>query len=201
MADPVRRALTPRVRLGEPARDLLRSLRDGQEPARAIGVATHDAAALLPALPRTLRRPTALAEPPAGSGLRPVTGDWGYPGVGWTINWMYRGPLAFNVERREEHGRLSWSGMLGRKVLTVASAAAIEAVLRNAEEHWSSEEGWDWLIGPFFSRGLMLLDNPDHHRDRRIMQSAFTRKRLQGYQERMARITAAQLDGWRPGRR
>jgi cytochrome P450 len=159
----------------------------------------HAGLSRLPAAPAALNPPRPLADPPAGSGLAPVMGDFGYPGVGWTLNWMYRGPLHWNEQRRAAYGRVSWSGMFGRRILVVASADAAEQVLVDRRGHWSNREGWGWIIGPFFDGGLMLLDDPDHHRDRRIMAQAFTRRRIEAYLVRMGRLTAPALDGWGSG--
>ena len=168
---------------------------------RRADAALHTGLSRLPAAPTVLNPPRALAPPPPGSGLAPVMGDYGYPGVGWTLNWMYRGPLQWNEQRRNQYGRVSWSGMFGRKMLLVASADSVEQVLVNRDGHWSNQEGWSWLIGPFFDGGLMLLDDPQHHRDRRIMAQAFTRRRLEAYLARIGPLTAAALDGWGAGTR
>jgi cytochrome P450 len=49
------------------------------------------------------------------------------------------------------------------------------------------QRGWQPVIGPFFKRGLMLLDFEEHLYHRRIMQEAFTRTRLAGYVEHRPR--------------
>ena len=55
---------------------------------------------------------------------------------------------------------------------------ACGAALRNADKAFANGPGWGELVGPFFDRGLMLLDFEEHHRHRRIMQEAFTRDRI-----------------------
>ena len=63
----------------------------------------------------------------------------------------------------------------------------------------SNGPGWGELVGPFFDRGLMLLDFEEHHRHRRLMQDAFTRPRLAGYTAALGPAVAAGLDAWQPG--
>jgi cytochrome P450 len=46
------------------------------------------------------------------------------------------------------------------------------------------------VIGPFFRRGLMLLDFDEHMFHRRIMQEAFIRSRLVGYVEQMDKVVS-----------
>ena len=45
-------------------------------------------------------------------------------------------------------------------------------------------------IGPFFKRGLMLLDFDEHMYHRRIMQEAFVRTRLAGYTEHVDKVVS-----------
>ena len=46
------------------------------------------------------------------------------------------------------------------------------------------------MIGPFFDRGLMLLDFDEHMFHRRIMQEAFIRTRLSGYIEQIDTVVS-----------
>ncbi len=49
------------------------------------------------------------------------------------------------------------------------------------------------VIGPFFNRGLMLLDFEEHMFHRRIMQEAFIRCRLAGYVEQMDQVVSPDI--------
>ena len=53
-----------------------------------------------------------LADPPAGSGLKPVMGDYGLPLVGHTFDGM-NDLLGWGQKRYDRFGALSWRGMLG----------------------------------------------------------------------------------------
>ena len=53
-----------------------------------------------------------------------------------------------------------------------------------------SQQGWVPVIGPFFNRGLMLLDFEEHMFHRRIMQEAFVRTRLAGYTEQVDKVVS-----------
>lgn len=167
---------------------------------RSARIALHRVARRLPGPPPALSRSRPLATPPPGSGLKVVMGDYGYPVIGWAANWMYASPLPWSDAVRDTYGPLAWSGMFTKRVINVGTADTVQQVLINREGHWSSEHGWSWIIGPFFHRGIMLLDDPDHHRDRRIMQQAFTRRRLEAYLARLAPVTASRIDAWGSGR-
>ncbi len=130
--------------------------------------------------------PTPLATPPAGSGLKPVLGDFGLPFIGHTLAHM-RHPVDFALARYRRLGPVSWGGMLGRRVAAAAGPDATQVVLVNKDRVYS-QQGWATLIDRFFHRGLMLLDFDEHLRHRRIMNHAFTRERLAGYAEQFGPV-------------
>lgn len=139
--------------------------------------------------------PAALAPPP-GSDLRPLPGDPGPPIVGYTFRYM-DDPLRWGRLRYDTHGPVSWTRAFGQRIVTALGPDLAETVLVNRDKVFS-QGGWDWFIEPFFPRGLMLLDFDEHLHHRRIMQQAFTRKRLRGYLQRMAPVLARGIDAWEP---
>ena len=120
-----------------------------------------------------------LAEPPAGSGWEPIMGEPGLPVIGKTVK-MLREGQANTVEFYEKYGTVFWVGSFGQKMVYVLGAEEAQQVLTNKAKVWS-QSGWEFFIGPFFNRGLMLLDGQEHLLHRRIMQEAFTRPRLEAY--------------------
>ena len=135
-----------------------------------------------------------LAEPPAGSGLKPVVGDSGLPILGHTIEFFRQGP-DFALQMYRKHGPLFFSDPPIMRSVVVSGPDAIQAVFANKNKDFS-QEGWQQVIGPFFNRGLMLLDFEEHMYHRRIMQEAFTRTRLAGYVEHMDRVVTAVVADW-----
>ena len=120
-----------------------------------------------------------LAEPPAGSGLKPVMGDSGLPILAHMIE-MFRGGPDFVLEVYRKHGPVYYADSPAMPAVMAMGPDATQAVLSNRNKDYS-QRGWDPLIGPFFAGGLMLLDFDEHLFHRRIMQDAFTRSRLTGY--------------------
>ncbi|MFL6022824.1 MAG: cytochrome P450, partial [Marmoricola sp.] len=51
----------------------------------------------------------------------------------------------------------------------------------NRDRIFANGPAWSHFIGPFFRRGLMLLDGEEHIKDRRIMQMAFTSDAMRQY--------------------
>ncbi|WP_246154380.1 cytochrome P450 [Saccharopolyspora hirsuta] len=141
-----------------------------------------------------------LAEPPPGSGLRPVLGNSGLPVIGHTVS-VLTDLLGSSRRRYEEFGPVSWGVTLGTRAVTVMGPDAIEAVATNRDKAFGNEGFYDYLIGPFFRRGILLLDFDEHLHHRRIMQQAFSRERLVGYLDAMTPAIERELAKWRPGER
>jgi cytochrome P450 len=140
----------------------------------------------------------ALADPPPGSGLKPVMGEPGPPVVGQTLAWM-KDTLRYSREYYAKYGSVFWGDSLGTKVLSVLGPDAIETVLTNRDQAFSNAEGWGYFIGPFFERGVMLMDFEEHRHHRRIMQHAFKRDRLVSYIEQANDTIARVVPTWPAG--
>ncbi|HTU31010.1 MAG TPA: cytochrome P450 [Solirubrobacteraceae bacterium] len=139
--------------------------------------------------------PRALAEPPPGSGLKPVMGEPGLPFLGQTLP-MFVDGLGFCRRAHRRYGSVSWTRVIGTQVGVVLGGEAISTVLANRDGSFSSARGWDYFIGPFFNRGVMLMDAPEHRHHRLIMQQAFKRERLRGYLNRMHPAIERGISGW-----
>ncbi len=139
-------------------------------------------------------RPVPLAEPPPGSGLEPVLGERGLPGIGKTIELIREGENAAR-HYHDKYGDVFWARAFGTKTVWVVGPEAVQEVVQNKGKVYS-QAGWVFFIGPFFTRGLMLLDGEEHHLHRRIMQEAFTRPRLEGYQTTVQAIIDRGVPSW-----
>src|SRR3954454_15450818 len=139
-----------------------------------------------------------LAAAPEGTDLKPVPGDPGLPYLGYILQGL-KDPVALSRRRYAKHGPVSWSNFLGKRLVTLQGPDAAEAVLVNRDKAFANGPAWGFFIGPFFYRGIMLLDFEEHLHHRRIMQQAFTRTRLQSYLAGMSAGVTEGLASWRPG--
>jgi cytochrome P450 len=132
--------------------------------------------------------PRKLADPPPGSGLKPVIGDRGLPVVGHLIEMMRGGPnyLLFLYETK---GPVIFGDSPVLPGVAALGPDAAQVIYSNRNKDYS-QQGWVPVIGPFFNRGLMLLDFEEHMFHRRIMQEAFVRSRLVGYVEQMDEVVS-----------
>ncbi|WP_420751764.1 cytochrome P450 [Rhodococcus sp. O3] len=136
-----------------------------------------------------------LADPPPG--LTAVPGDGGLPYVGYSLDYM-RDPVGTNDRRYREYGPVSWFRFAGNPWVVLLGPDACGAALQNRDRALANGPGWRVLIGPFFDRGLMLLDGDEHTAHRRIMQQAFTRDRLAGYTDSLHPAVEKALETWSP---
>jgi cytochrome P450 len=139
-----------------------------------------------------------LAPPPQGSGLKAVPGVPGIPYIGSTLAVM-RDPIGMARKRYDEYGPVAWGWLLGQRMVTVHGPEAAEVVLVNRDKAFANGPAWSYFIGPFFNRGIMLLDFEEHLHHRRIMQQAFTRPRLRAYMDAMAPGIVKGVESWEPG--
>ncbi|MCW2937455.1 MAG: cytochrome [Actinomycetia bacterium] len=134
----------------------------------------------------------------APEGLKPVPGDGGLPFLGQTLS-MLRDPLGLAQRRYAQYGPVSWGKVLGKRMVALYGPEAAEAVLVNRDKAFANGPAWSFFIGPFFYRGIMLMDFEEHLHHRRIMQQAFSRDRLRSYQKAMSPSITRGLDSWQPG--
>jgi cytochrome P450 len=136
-----------------------------------------------------------LAEPPPGSGLKPVVGDPGLPVVGHLVE-LFRGGPDYVLRLYQTHGPVIYfHGPRAPAVLAIGPEAT-EAIFTNRNKDFS-QRGWELLIGPFFERALLLLEFDEHRYHRRIMQHEFTRTRLSDYVALIDRVaTRVVAEDW-----
>lgn len=121
------------------------------------------------------------------------------PVLGGTLEYVHS-PLATMARRYRDHGPVSDLSFLGATWTALIGPEACQIALQNPDKAFANGPGWGYLVGPFFDRGLMLLDFAEHHHFRHIMQEAFTRPRLEGYARRLAPLVEQGISGWSPDR-
>lgn len=136
-----------------------------------------------------------LAAPPEGSGYRAVRGDAGLPYVGRALHFLRWGPADL-MDRYNRYGPVSINNALGNDRVLVAGPDAVDEVIAKRRNDFG--QGWEWFIGPFFRRGLLLLEFDEHMFHRRIMQQAFTRQRLESYVAALGPVVGTAVSRWVP---
>ncbi len=128
-----------------------------------------------------------------------MPGSAGLPLIGHTLD-MLGDPLENGLRMTNSLGPAYWVDAFGRTFVNLIGPEANQLVLRNQGDIFSNHKGWDFYIGKFFHRGIMLLDFEEHRHHRGIMQAAFKRQVLVQYLERMNPAIEQGIRKWKTGR-
>lgn len=132
------------------------------------------------------------------AGLSPIPGEAGLPLIGRSLD-MATGRWMTDDSFYAKYGGVYWSRALGQTFVAAAHPDAAGAVLTNKDKAFASGPGWSFFIGPFFERGLMLLDGDEHRTHRLIMQQAFVRDRLVNYLDGLQTTIDETIATWPEG--
>ena len=131
----------------------------------------------------------------ANRDLREIPGEDGLPWLGHALDLM-KNPRALSRRMFEQYGPVYRTAFVGQVGVALSGADALEAVLLNRDKNFSSELGWNHMLGRLFPRGLMLMDFDQHRIHRRIMNAAFGREALGHYIHIMNDVVAAGIRPW-----
>jgi cytochrome P450 len=138
---------------------------------------------------------TATAGTSTGSstGLRAVRG----PRLGVVhLLRLRKKPIAHNDFLRASYGEVLKLNVFGTTLYAAYGLDAAEQVLINRDRTYANGPAWSHFIGPFFRRGLMLLDFDEHLHHRRILQHAFTNDALRRYHAVMVPHIRSGIASW-----
>lgn len=109
---------------------------------------------------------------------------------------LRREPVTHSTWLREHYGQVYKMRVFGIEMYVVSGPDAFEQVFVNRDKIFASGPAWSHFIGPFFHRGLMLLDFDEHLHHRRIMQHAFGSEELRRYHALMVPHLRRNLASW-----
>ncbi len=129
--------------------------------------------------------------PPAGSNLQAIPCS-GRNSI-LEIMSMRRDPFAFADRRRAQFGSVSGLNAFGVQMVVTGNPRAAQELLMNKDRAFANGPAWSYFIGPFFNRGVMLLDFDEHRHHRQILQQAFSTTALKGYMQEMQPMIAERI--------
>jgi cytochrome P450 len=133
---------------------------------------------------------------PRARELPPIhRGDRGLPVLGRALDYA-RDPMVMFERQWSSYGEITPIRMIGRTWVVALGPDACEEILLNRQKAFANGPAWTYVVGPFFRRGLMFLDSDEHLLHRRIMQQAFTRRRLEAYTTAMHPAIEDALETW-----
>lgn len=131
---------------------------------------------------------------------RSMPGMPGLPVIGNGLAFL-SDPIGSGLRASAQLGPVFWNNALGLTMVSMAGPDANQFVLRNRGDLFSNNQGWDYFIGKFFHRGIMLLDFEEHRHHRGIMQAAFKRPVMERHLALMNPAIERGIAKWQPGKR
>ncbi len=123
------------------------------------------------------------------------------PGGRWGINTLLafqRDPLTFFSGVRRSYGDIARVRMLNRDVMLFSRPEYAYYFLVENAQNFSSGASRD-VLKRFLGEALLTTDGDVHRRQRRLVQPAFHRKRVESYAATMTAQTQQMLDRWQVG--
>jgi cytochrome P450 len=127
--------------------------------------------------------------------LKHIPGEAGPPVVGTTMAQL-KDHIGFSRAMHERHGAVFWSNSFGHPAVTLVGADANELVMMDKDKIFSSELGWEPMMGHVFKNGLMLMDFDDHRKHRRALGVAFKSNAMKSYLDQLNQGTKSALATW-----
>jgi len=139
----------------------------------------------------TIRNPQSTVRIPPGPPEWPLVG---------VVSSFFYNPLDFMMRNYSLYGEVIRINLLGIKGAALHGADANRYILVDGVDNFLVEPLIDrvharWIVG----RGLLFIDDPEHRQQRRLIMPAFSRRRIEEYQNAMRDATAQMLDRWTSG--
>jgi retinoid hydroxylase len=121
-------------------------------------------------------------------------GSFGLPVIGETIQFL--SDPNYVQTRYDRYGSIFKSRVIGRPIVFMAGAEAVEFLLSSGFDHFSWADGWPETFRLLLGRSLFLQEGEEHRRNRRLIMPAFHGPALARYFETMETITQRYLQKW-----
>ncbi|KAM7385174.1 hypothetical protein PAMP_001270 [Pampus punctatissimus] len=121
-------------------------------------------------------------------------GSMGWPLVGETFHWLFQGSN-FHISRRERHGNVFKTHLLGKPVIRVTGAENIRKILLG--EHSLVSTQWPQSTRIILGPNTLVNSIGDlHKRKRKILAKVFSRGALESYMPRLQDVVKSEIAKW-----
>jgi len=127
--------------------------------------------------------------------LPPGPREWPVVGSAFAFS---KDPLSLFANLHRDYGEVATITIMGLPFFFFAHPRAVKHILVDNARNFTNREAYPelrMLVGD----GLLTLDGTDHRQQRRIVQPAFHRSRIESYADEMLEHTHRTLQSWRPG--
>ncbi|KAG1972867.1 cytochrome P450 26B1 [Pimephales promelas] len=121
-------------------------------------------------------------------------GSMGWPLVGETFHWLFQGS-SFHISRREKHGNVFKTHLLGKPLIRVTGAENIRKILLG--EHTVVCTQWPQSTRIILGPNTLVNSVGDlHKRKRKILAKVFSRGALEAYLTRLQDVVKSEIGKW-----
>uniref|UniRef100_A0A667Y1X0 Cytochrome P450, family 26, subfamily C, polypeptide 1 n=1 Tax=Myripristis murdjan TaxID=586833 RepID=A0A667Y1X0_9TELE len=121
-------------------------------------------------------------------------GSMGWPLVGETFHWLFQGSN-FHISRRERHGNVFKTHLLGKPVIRVTGAENIRKILLG--EHSLVCTQWPQSTRIILGPNTLVNSIGDlHKKKRKILAKVFSRGALESYLPRLQDVVKSEIAKW-----
>src|SRR2546421_3312976 len=113
-----------------------------------------------------------------------------------TVGFVFVGPRFLEACRRRYGGAVTFSTLFDEKFVMLFDPELVKEVFQGSPEQLHAGEA-NALLGPVLGeRSVLLLDEGEHLRHRRLMLPAFHGRAMKTYADVMRDCTDAEIDAW-----
>lgn len=108
-------------------------------------------------------------------------------------------PPRFLNRMADEYGDFVCFYFFGRPIYTITNPEYIREILISKAENFPKADRDTHILSKFLGNGLLTSGGDFHKQQRKLVQPAFHKQRIQSYAETMVNYTQQVIDGWRNG--
>ncbi|MDE0989196.1 MAG: cytochrome P450 [Pseudomonadales bacterium] len=142
----------------------------------------------------TVAQPTYVNEK-ANRDLSMIPGSNGLPFIGQTFDFIDDN-LGMTLANYKKYGPVFRMSLVFQNIVNTVGPEFLRQVSLDQDKVFSSQAGWEGMVGEFFQGSLIVQDFEKHRMQRRLMQTAFKAESLHGYIHSINNIVQASLKQW-----
>ena len=131
----------------------------------------------------------------ANRDLSMIPGSNGLPFIGHTFDFI-NDNLGLTLNNYNKYGPVFRMSLVFQSIVNTVGPDYIRQITLDQDKVFSSQAGWEGMVGEFFQGSLIVQDFEDHRMQRKLMQTAFKAESLHGYIHSMNDIVQATLKQW-----
>lgn len=127
--------------------------------------------------------------------LSMIPGSYGLPLIGQTFDFIDNNVKTM-LGNYEQYGPVFRFSIAFQNIVGTVGPDFVRQITLDQDKVFSSQAGWEGMVGEFFQGSLIVQDFENHRMQRRLMQTAFKADSLHGYIDSINDIVRATLKTW-----